>query len=136
MRAAAVLAAVLLRACAREPAADLLIHNARIYTADATNSIAEAIAIRGDRIARVGSDAEVLAIRGDATRVIDAQQAAIVPGVAWRSHPQTYVLLTSRDAWRLDARYSGTRRASGSLDDATVHASESRGDRRGDSVAG
>lgn len=81
MRAAAVLAAALLSTCVREPAADLIIHNARIYTVDATNSTAEAVAIRGDRIARVGSDAEVLAIRGDATRVIDAQQAAIVPGL-------------------------------------------------------
>jgi len=63
------------------PAADLIIHNARIYTVDPGNAIAEAIAITGDRIAAVGSNAEILARRGDATRVIDAQQAAIVPGL-------------------------------------------------------
>jgi len=61
--------------------ADLVIHNARIYTVDARNPTAEAIAIRGDRIARVGSNAEVLLFKGPATRVIDAAQATIVPGL-------------------------------------------------------
>jgi predicted amidohydrolase YtcJ len=81
MRAAAFLAAVLLCACAGEPPADLIIHNARIYTADAGNSTADAVAIRGDRIALVGANADVLSLRGGATRVIDARQRAIVPGL-------------------------------------------------------
>jgi predicted amidohydrolase YtcJ len=63
------------------PTADLIIHNARIYTVDTRNSIVEAIAITGDRIAAVGSDEEMLRRRGSATRVVDAQGAAIVPGL-------------------------------------------------------
>jgi predicted amidohydrolase YtcJ len=63
------------------PAADLIVHNARIYTVDPSNSIVEAIAISDDRIAALGSDSEILPRRGNRTRVIDAQQAAIVPGL-------------------------------------------------------
>jgi predicted amidohydrolase YtcJ len=60
---------------------DLILHNARIYTMDAARTTAEAIAIRGDRIARVSTNADVLALRGSATRVIDVSGAAIVPGL-------------------------------------------------------
>jgi predicted amidohydrolase YtcJ len=60
---------------------DLILHNARIYTVDAMRPTAEAIAIRDDRIARVGTSAEVLALRGSATRVVDVSGATIVPGL-------------------------------------------------------
>jgi predicted amidohydrolase YtcJ len=63
------------------PPADLIVHNARIYTADRANSVAEAIAVSGDRIAAVGGDTGILTRRGPHTRVIDAQQAAVVPGL-------------------------------------------------------
>jgi predicted amidohydrolase YtcJ len=63
-----------------EPA-DLVIHNAHIYTGDERNSTAEAIAIRGDRIARVGASADVLPLAGPSTRVIDAGGATMVPGL-------------------------------------------------------
>ena len=43
--------------------------------------MAQAIAVRGDRIVRVGTNAEVLPLRAAATRVIDARQATIVPGL-------------------------------------------------------
>ena len=63
------------------PPPDLILHNARIYTVDASRPTAEAIAIRGDRIARVGANSEVLALRGSATRVIDVSGGTIVPGL-------------------------------------------------------
>jgi hypothetical protein len=62
-------------------APDLILHDARIYTMDANRPTAEAIAMRGDRIARVGTNAEVLALRGSATRVVDVAGATIVPGL-------------------------------------------------------
>lgn len=61
--------------------ADLILHNGRLYTVDARKPQAEAIAVRGDRIARVGSNVEVMQLRGAATRVVDVQQATIVPGL-------------------------------------------------------
>src|SRR5918999_3019342 len=61
--------------------ADLIFHNAKIHTADDRQPQAEAIAIRGDRIAAVGTSADVLALKGAATRVVDARGGAIVPGL-------------------------------------------------------
>jgi len=59
----------------------LILHHARIYTVDATNTIAEAIALQDDRIVRVGSDADVLKLRASSTRVIDLGGATVVPGL-------------------------------------------------------
>lgn len=89
MRVGAVVVAMLSLGPAAAPALrqgsgqapDLILHNARIYTADASRPTAEAIAIRGDRIARVGVNAEVLSLRGTVTRVIDIGGATIVPGL-------------------------------------------------------
>ena len=75
-----VVSAVLAGAQAPDPA-DLIIHNAKIYTVNTKQPRAEAIAIRGQRIAAVGSNADILALKGSATRVIDAGGATIVPGL-------------------------------------------------------
>ena len=66
---------------AQNAPADLIFHNAKIYTSDEANPRAEAIAIRGDRIAAVGSSADILKLKGSATRVVDARGAAILPGL-------------------------------------------------------
>jgi predicted amidohydrolase YtcJ len=84
MRACTLLvaAAVAHAACGRVDApADVIIHNARIYTVDPANAVAEAIAISGDRIDAMGANAAVLERRGERTRLIDAGQATIVPGL-------------------------------------------------------
>ena len=81
-RALLVVLAAAMSVSAQAPTpADLIIHNARVYTMDAQSPQAEAVAMRGDRIVRVGSNAQVLPLRGPATRVIDGQQATIVPGL-------------------------------------------------------
>ena len=51
----------------------LILHNARIYTVDARNTIADAVAIAGDRIARVGTEAEILGLKGPSTRLVDVR---------------------------------------------------------------
>jgi hypothetical protein len=66
---------------AQNAPADLIFHNAKIYTADDRTPHAEAIAIRGDRIAAVGSSADILKMKGAATKVVDARGAAILPGL-------------------------------------------------------
>jgi len=57
----------------------LLNAEARIWTGDASRPWADAIAVRGDRIAAVGSSAEVRKLSG-AARVIDARGQMLVPG--------------------------------------------------------
>ena len=60
--------------------ADLIVRNARIWTGDSTASRAEALAVRGERLLAVGSNAQVDAHRGSRTRVIDAGGRFITPG--------------------------------------------------------
>ncbi|HLF26256.1 MAG TPA: amidohydrolase [Anaerolineae bacterium] len=62
-----------------EPA-DLIITQARCFTADPANPRAEAVAVRGNRIVCVGSAEEVDAWRGPHTRVVDGQGRTLMPG--------------------------------------------------------
>jgi predicted amidohydrolase YtcJ len=59
----------------------LILHNARVYTVDSRNAVAEAVAIAGDRILQVGKNADVLALKAPSTRVLDLRGATIVPGL-------------------------------------------------------
>ncbi len=60
--------------------ADLMIVNGRVFTADEQGTVAEAVAIAGNKILRVGTDQELAALRGPGTRVIDAHGATVAPG--------------------------------------------------------
>ena len=59
---------------------DLIIHNARVYVADDLGTIAGAVAIRGNKILRVGSEREIMRYRRPQTTVVDAKGAAVLPG--------------------------------------------------------
>ena len=84
-RASLVLAAVLAVAAppvgAQPAPADLIVTNARIYTADDARPRVEALAVRGGRIAFIGSAREAEALRGPATRVVDAGGETVIPGM-------------------------------------------------------
>ena len=66
--------------CARQTPADLILVNGRIFTADAANPSAEAVAIKGERIVAVGSSAEVEKLAGASTRRVDLAGRVVVPG--------------------------------------------------------
>lgn len=59
---------------------DLIVHNAAVYTADGDGTMAEAIAVRGNQILRVGSNREINRLRRPQTTVIDARGASVIPG--------------------------------------------------------
>ncbi|MGO9126630.1 MAG: amidohydrolase [Terriglobales bacterium] len=63
-----------------KPVADLIITHANIWTGDDARPRAQAVAVFGDRIVVVGSNAEVGAWRGPETRVIDAGGKLLLPG--------------------------------------------------------
>jgi predicted amidohydrolase YtcJ len=63
-----------------KPAADLIITNAKIWTVDAAMPAAQAVAVLGDRIVAVGSNADVDSWRGAQTRVVDAGGKLLLPG--------------------------------------------------------
>jgi predicted amidohydrolase YtcJ len=60
--------------------ADLVVRHARVYTVDEKRVWAEAVAVRGNRIAWVGSDAEAAAYIGEGTKVVDAGGRLMLPG--------------------------------------------------------
>jgi predicted amidohydrolase YtcJ len=62
------------------PVADTVIVNARIYTVNAKQPWAEALAIRGDKVLAVGSAKEIAVYRGASTKVMDAQGKLVLPG--------------------------------------------------------
>ena len=65
---------------ARQAAPDLILTNGKIITVDAQFRIAQAVAIRGDRIAAVGTNQDITALAGPGTRRIDLQGRSVVPG--------------------------------------------------------
>jgi predicted amidohydrolase YtcJ len=60
--------------------ASLIITNARILTMDRARPRAEAIAVSGNRVTRLGTHAEVMVEKGASTRVVDAGGASVIPG--------------------------------------------------------
>lgn len=68
-------------ACARRAAAaDLVLRGGGVYTMDAARSWAEALAVRGNRIVYVGTDAGVEKWIGKDTRLIDLAGRMVLPG--------------------------------------------------------
>jgi predicted amidohydrolase YtcJ len=65
---------------AARPAADLIVTDAKVFTADPAHPEVEAIAVLGDRIVAAGPRIEVSAWRGPATKMIDADGRRVVPG--------------------------------------------------------
>ena len=60
--------------------ADLVIVNGRVFASDEAGTTAEAVAVRGNTILRLGTTAEISALRGPETRVVDARGGSVVPG--------------------------------------------------------
>jgi predicted amidohydrolase YtcJ len=62
-------------------AADFILHNAQVITVDDRFRIAEAIAIKGDRILAVGDEKTVLKLRGPKTQVLNLEGRTVLPGL-------------------------------------------------------
>jgi predicted amidohydrolase YtcJ len=76
--ALAVLAAP---AVTRAQAPDTVLVNGKIVTVDDRFSIAQALAIRGGRIVKVGTTGEIEALKGPQTRVIELAGRTVIPGL-------------------------------------------------------
>lgn len=60
---------------------DQIFHHGKIVTVDEKFTIAEALAIRDDRIQAVGLNEEVLKLAGPKTKLIDLQGRTVIPGL-------------------------------------------------------
>ncbi|MDE2939610.1 MAG: amidohydrolase [Chloroflexota bacterium] len=61
--------------------ADIILHGGKILTVDGDDSIQQAVAVRGNRLLAVGSDAEILPLAGPATRSLDLRGHTAIPGI-------------------------------------------------------
>ena len=61
--------------------ADLILRNGLIYTVSDRQPRAEAVAVKGDRILFVGSNADSKKYEGTGTRIVDLRGATMVPGL-------------------------------------------------------
>ena len=61
--------------------ADIVLDNGKVITVDDRFTIAEAIAIRGQRIIAVGPTSELSKFKGPQTQVIDLKGLTVIPGL-------------------------------------------------------
>jgi hypothetical protein len=89
--------------CAQQPAPDLVLGNGKIITVDERFTIAQAVAIRGDRIVAVGTNQEMAQLGGANTRRIDLRGSAVIPGLI-DNHMH---LLRAAATWLRELRFDG-----------------------------
>ena len=77
---ALLLCTSLFSAVPAQSTADLVVTNANVQTIDAKRPTARSLAVIGDRIVAVGSDADTKSLIGPGTKVIDAKGKLVVPG--------------------------------------------------------
>jgi predicted amidohydrolase YtcJ len=88
---------------AQQPVADVILSNGKIITVDERFTIAQAVAVRGDRIVAVGSNQDVARLAGPGTRRIDARGRAVIPGLI-DNHMH---LLRAGITWQQEVRWDG-----------------------------
>ncbi|WEH37723.1 amidohydrolase family protein [Streptomyces sp. AM 4-1-1] len=67
--------------CNETGTADLVLTGGRVHTMDAVGRVAEAVAVSGGRITRVGAADEVAPLIGPGTRVVALRGRAVLPGI-------------------------------------------------------
>jgi predicted amidohydrolase YtcJ len=97
---------------AQQPAADMILTNGKIITVDDQFRIAQAVAIRGDRIVAVGSNQDINKLAGPSTRRIDLRGKSVVPGmIDNHAHYQE-----EGAYWTLELRFDGVDTGKKALD--------------------
>jgi predicted amidohydrolase YtcJ len=98
-----VLAATTATLRAQQPAPDLILTNGKIITVDERFTIAQAVAIKGDRIVAVGTSQAMAQLAGTNTRRIDLMGRAVIPGLI-DNHMH---LLRAATTWQRELRFDG-----------------------------
>lgn len=82
--------------------ADLIVHNAKIFTGNPAQPEGSALAVKNGRIYSVGTDAEVLELKNANTRVIDSRGRRLIPGII---DAHTHVL--NESGYNYNVRWDG-----------------------------
>jgi hypothetical protein len=67
--------------CAPAQPPDLIVHHGKIVTVDGKFTIAEAMALHGERIVAVGRHEDVTKLAGPETKLVDLQGRTVIPGL-------------------------------------------------------
>jgi predicted amidohydrolase YtcJ len=103
LRVAFIAATGAFGALAQQTAPDLILSHAKIITVDERFSIAQSLAIKGERIVAVGSNQEIARLAGPGTRTLDLRGRAVVPGlIDNHSH-----VLRAAGTWAKELRFDG-----------------------------
>ena len=106
MRSSLLLTLVLVTAVHAQQPADLVIHNAKVLTINEAQPYAQAVAMAGEKIVFVGSNADVQRYIDPAqTKVIDARGRLVTPGF---NDAHIHFLQGGRSMLELDFRYVDT----------------------------
>jgi predicted amidohydrolase YtcJ len=97
---------------AQQPAADLIFTNGKIITVDEKFTIAQAVAVKGDRIVAVGTNQQIGQMAGPNTRRVDLRGKAVVPGLI-DNHMH---LLRAGTTWTHEVRLDGVESRKQALD--------------------
>src|SRR4029077_10938261 len=104
----------------QQPAPDLILSNGKIITVDGRFSIAQALAIRGDRFVAVGTNQEIAQLAGPNTRKIDLGGKAVIPGLI-DAHAH---LMRAAETWAIEARFDDITSRKQALDIVRAKAAE------------
>ncbi|MEP7309950.1 MAG: amidohydrolase [Acidobacteriota bacterium] len=88
---------------AQQAAPDLILSNGKIITVDERFTIAQAVAVRGDRIVAVGTTQDLARLAGPNTRRIDLRGKSVIPGLI-DNHMH---LLRAGQTWLKELRFDG-----------------------------
>lgn len=82
--------------------ADMIVFNAKISTGSLTKPEASALAVKRGRIYAVGTDAEILELKDNKTKLIDAGEKRLIPGI---NDAHTHVL--NERSYNYNVRWEG-----------------------------
>jgi predicted amidohydrolase YtcJ len=83
--------------------ADVILNNGKIISVDDRFTIAQALAIKGERILAVGSNVEIEKLKGPATRTVDLAGRTVIPGLI-DNHAH---FMRAAEYWHREARLDG-----------------------------
>jgi predicted amidohydrolase YtcJ len=106
----AVAGAVMVRG--QQAGVDTILTNGKIITVDDRFSIAQAVAIRGDRFVAVGTNQDIARLAGPNTRRIDLGGKAVIPGLI-DAHAH---LMRAAETWAIEVRFDGVESRKQALD--------------------
>ena len=88
---------------AQQAPPDVILSNGKIITVDDRFTIAQAVAIKGDRIVAVGANQDILRLAGPGTRRIDLRGRSVTPGLI-DNHMH---LMRAGTTWQWEVRLDG-----------------------------